>query len=58
MIIARELLGGIIPDIWLIVRGYTRSAFYVAFIVVHAAVIASGLWAVAIGTPGLRPPVD
>lgn len=43
IIVARELIGGIIPDAWLIIRGYTISAFYAGFIVVHAAIIATGL---------------
>ncbi len=43
VIMARELLGGIIPDAWLIIRGYTIRWFYVGFIVVHATIIATGL---------------
>lgn len=43
VIVARELIGGIIPDAWLIVRGYTNSGLYGGFIIVHAAIIASGL---------------
>lgn len=43
VVVARELLGGIIPDAWLIMRGYTSRPLYSAFIVVHAAIIATGL---------------
>jgi hypothetical protein len=43
VIAAREAVGGILPDAWLIVRGYTSRAFYAGFIVVHAAIIGSGL---------------
>jgi hypothetical protein len=43
VIAAREAFGGILPDAWLIVRGYTSRAFYAGFIAVHAAIIASGL---------------
>ena len=43
VIVARELIGGVVPDAWLIIRGYTMWSFYAGFIVVHAAIIASGL---------------
>jgi hypothetical protein len=43
VVIARELIGGIVPDAWLIMRGYTNRRLYSAFIVVHAAIIATGL---------------
>ena len=43
VIVARELIGGVVPDAWLIIRGYTIRSFYAGFIVVHAAVIATGL---------------
>ena len=43
VIVARELIGGVVPDAWLIIRGYTIRSFYAAFIVVHAAIIATGL---------------
>lgn len=43
VIAAREAFGGILPDAWLIIRGYTFRSFYAGFIVVHAAIIASGL---------------
>lgn len=46
VIVAREVFGGIIPDAWLIIRGYTRRSFYAGFIVVHAAIIGTGLWLV------------
>ncbi|HAM02598.1 MAG TPA: hypothetical protein DCQ30_10305 [Acidimicrobiaceae bacterium] len=44
VIVAREFIAGIIPDAWLIIRGYTQSSFYGGFIVLHAAIIATGLW--------------
>lgn len=47
VIVAREALGGILPDTWLIIRGYTSRSFYAGFIVVHAAIIASGLWLIS-----------
>src|SRR5579863_10034392 len=34
VVVARELLGGIIPDDWLIMRGYTNRRVYSVFIVV------------------------
>lgn len=43
IIVARELIAGIIPDAWLIIRGYTSRPLYSAFIVVHAGIVASGL---------------
>jgi len=43
VVVARELIGGIIPDAWLIMRGYTNRRLYSAFIVIHAAIIATGL---------------
>lgn len=43
VIVARELIAGIIPDAWLIMRGYTNAPLYGGFIVVHAGIIASGL---------------
>ena len=43
VIVAREFIGGIIPDAWLIIRGYTSRALYGGFIVVHAGIIATGL---------------
>lgn len=43
VIVARELIGGVLPDAWLIARSYTMRSFYVGFIVIHAAIIASGL---------------
>ena len=43
VIVARELIGGVVPDAWLIIRGYTIRSFYAGFIVVHAALIATGL---------------
>ena len=46
VIVARELIGGIVPDAWLIFRGYTISSFYAGFIVVHAAIIATGLFVI------------
>ena len=44
VIVARELIGGVVPDAWLILRGYTIRSFYAGFILVHAAIIASGLF--------------
>lgn len=44
IIVARESIAGVLPDAWLIVRGYAIRSIYAAFIVVHAAIIASGLW--------------
>lgn len=43
VIVARELIGGIIPDAWLIMRGYTNRWLYGGFIIVHAGIIATGL---------------
>lgn len=43
IVVARELLGGILPDAWLIIRGYTVKSLYIGFIVVHAVIIATGL---------------
>jgi hypothetical protein len=43
VIAARESIGGVLPDAWLIIRGYTLRSVYAGFIVVHAAIIASGL---------------
>lgn len=43
VVVARELIGGIIPDAWLILRGYTNRRLYSAFIIVHAGIIATGL---------------
>jgi hypothetical protein len=43
VVVARELIGGIIPDAWLIMRGYSNRLLYSGFIVVHAAIIATGL---------------
>ncbi len=47
VIVARELLGGVAADLWLIKRGYANRTFYAGFIVFHLAVIASGLLVLA-----------
>ncbi|HRQ36888.1 MAG TPA: BphX family protein [Chloroflexota bacterium] len=40
-----EFMHGVLDDLFLIVRGYEASG-YIAFIVIHLIIIASGLWAV------------
>jgi len=43
LIIAREILGGVVSDLWLVKRGYASRRFYSGFVVFHLAVIVSGL---------------
>lgn len=43
LIITREFLGGVVSDLWLIIRGYANRIFYSGFIVFHVVVILSGL---------------
>lgn len=40
-----EFMHGVLDDIFLIVRGYDASG-YIAFIIIHLMIIATGLWAV------------
>lgn len=43
LVIAHELLVGVLADIWFISRDYSSAAFYLAFIAVHLVVIATGI---------------
>ena len=43
VIVARELIGGVAPDAWLIRRGYANRMVYTGFIAFHLVVIVSGV---------------
>lgn len=47
VVVARESIGGVVPDLRLIRRGYANRAFYAGFVVFHLAVIGSGLLVLA-----------
>ncbi len=49
-----ELLHGVLDDIFLIARGYDAGG-YIAFIVIHLIIIASGLWAVRQAQADMAP---
>lgn len=47
-VLALEMVRGIVDDVYLIARGY-EAALYLTWIIVHAAIIATGLWSLRRG---------
>ncbi|GIK59059.1 MAG: BphX family protein [Chloroflexi bacterium] len=58
LLIWLEITHGVLDDIFLIARGYDASG-YIAFIVIHLIIIATGVWAVrrAEAETAVSPPV-
>ena len=59
VVIGQEAVRGILADVWFAARPFNSTSFYLGFLVVHAAVIATGVWALrraaGAGTASIRP---